>query len=139
MTTPMLKLALTPIVERHRRVRLLWQLSICWAITAAIAFAIATAGVHFSALLLALIAALAGDVIWKRNGRWEPDYRDIARLIEERHPELHALLVTAVEQRPDARTGELHFLQKRVVEDAVTESRKHSWIDAVPARRMAVR
>ncbi len=137
MTTPMLQLALAPIVERRRRVRLLWRLAICWGVMALVALGLANGGVHFPAFLLALIAGLAAYFVWKIGNRWEPDYREIARIVEERHPELHALLATAVEQQPDRRTGQLHFLQQRVVSDALAESRKHSWIDAVPARRMA--
>ena len=138
MITPMLKLALAPIVERRRRVRLLWRLSICWGLAVVTAGAFILSGADsFPPLIIPLIAGLAAYFVWKNNNRWEPDFRDIARLVEERHPELHALLITAVEQRPDSQTGELHFLQKRVVQDALAESRKHSWIDTVPARRMA--
>ena len=39
MTAPMLKLALTPIVERRRRLRLLWRLAICWGVAAVAASA----------------------------------------------------------------------------------------------------
>ena len=33
---------------------------------------------------------------------WQPDFRGIARCIERQHPELHALLITAVEQKPSS-------------------------------------
>ena len=132
MITPLLKLALDPIVARRRQVRLLWQLAICWAVFAALA-----AAQVGSAAVLALAAALAAWMLWKNNARWEPHYGEIAQTVEERHPELHALLLTAVEQQPDPKTGKLHYLQQRVVQQAVEESRKHSWIDAVPAWRWA--
>ena len=38
MTTPLLKLALAPIVERRRQVRLLWRLAACWGAGALFAF-----------------------------------------------------------------------------------------------------
>ena len=82
MTAPMLALTLAPIVERRRRVRLLWRLAICWGIAALVALA----GFP-SALLLALLTAFAAFIVWKVNARWEPDYREIARIVEERHPE----------------------------------------------------
>ncbi|HZJ13484.1 MAG TPA: hypothetical protein VFD27_00460, partial [Chthoniobacteraceae bacterium] len=131
MTTPLLKLALAPIVERRRQVRLLWRLAACWGVGAALAFA----GAFSSPLPLIFLVTLAAYIVWKVSARWEPDYREIARLVERQHPELHALLLTAVEQQPDRKSGELHFLQKRVIQDAIVESRKHSWIDAVPTSR----
>jgi hypothetical protein len=138
MTTHMLKLALAPIVERRRHVRLLWMLAACWGAVALAAAAMIATGAHpVGPFTLAVIAAVAALVIWKRHVRWEPDYREIARIVETRHPELHALLLTAVEQQPHPKTGELHFLQKRVVQQAIEESRKHSWIDAVPRSRWA--
>src|SRR5947207_709459 len=114
MTTPLLKLALAPIVERRRQVRLLWSLAVCWSAGAILAFA----GAFSSPLPLIAIVALAAFITWKISARWEPDYREIARLVERQHPELHALLLTAVEQQPDRKSGELHFLQKRVIQEA---------------------
>ena len=132
MITPLLQLALDPVVARRRQVRLMWQLALCWALFAALA-----SMQVLSAPVLALLAGVVALGVWKLNARWQPDYRAIARLIEQRHPELHALLVTAVEQQPDAKSGRLHFLQQRVVQEAIDESRRHTWIDAVPATRRA--
>src|SRR6185436_4936230 len=76
-------------------------------------------------VLAALVVTVAA---WRWAGRWEPDYREIARRIEEKHPRLHALLLTAVEQQPDPTTGRFHFLQQRVLDEALTESRTHQWV-----------
>lgn len=81
--------------------------------------------------------SLLGTLIaWTRWSDWQPDYRAIARQIEERHPELHALLLTAIEQKPDPATGQLNFLQQRVVDEAVAESRRHQWVDTVSGAQL---
>ena len=87
-------------------------------------------------ILVAVGAALAGITVWSRSQKWQPDYRQIARQIEEHHPELHALLLTAVEQQPDARTGKFNYLQSRVVREAIIEGRKHQWLDAISTGRL---
>ena len=56
-----------------------------------------------------LIAGTLGVVLFNRR-QTEVDYRQVAREIEEKHPELHATLLTAVEQQPDPKTGKFHFL-----------------------------
>lgn len=68
---------------------------------------------------------------------WEPDYLAIARSVEQRHPDLHALLVTAVEQCADPVTGKLDFLQQRVVADAVAEMRRRDCVQTVPGWQLA--
>src|SRR6185295_18280842 len=78
----------------------------------------------------------AGLVLWRRNSRWQPDYTEIARKIEEQHPDLHALLLTAIEQRPDPSTGQYNFLQERVIQHAVVESRRRSWLESVPSSKL---
>ncbi|GDX10931.1 hypothetical protein LBMAG57_27030 [Verrucomicrobiota bacterium] len=50
---------------------------------------------------------------------------------------MHALLVTAVEQRLDPATGKLDFLQQRVVADAVAEMRRHDCVQTVPGWHLA--
>lgn len=142
MIEPLLKMQLEPIAVRHRRLRLSRQLAICWA-SAAFAglFLIPVsrlAGFNpFVALPIVVIAAgVMALALKRRNEAWQPDYGAIAREIETRHPELHALLVTAVEQKPDPQTGRLNFLQERVVLEAIAESHRHNWLDAVPATQL---
>jgi len=130
MTEPLLKSQLDPVARRQRRWRRARALAICWAVTALIGFALLLGrpllGGSFRFALPLLIGAsvLGTAMVLRRIGRWQPDYRSIARQIEQRHPELHALLLTAVEQQPDAATGSLNFLQERVVSEAIAESRK---------------
>ncbi len=142
MIEPLLKSQLEPVARRQRQWRGDRALLAGWA-------ALALAGVvllflqrssawpgHLTVPLF-LLAGLAVTVAaWRWAGRWQPDYRDIARRIEQKHPALHALLLTAVEQQPDPATGQFHFLQQRVLNEALAESRKHQWVEAVPGGRL---
>src|SRR6185369_16166649 len=118
------------------------QLAICWGAAALVGFLIVllqrAAGASVPGLILLLSAAtgIASVLIWKRTQKWEPDYRQIARRIEHGHPELHALLLTAVEQTPDETTGEFNYLQQRVIDEAVSQNKQHQWIETVSRRRL---
>ncbi len=139
MITSLLKTALDPVAERHRSLRRFRGLAVCWAGTIAVAVGIIAAKIEvpLAPAALGLIAMISAWLMWRRGARWEPDHHALARTIEERHPELHALLVTAVEQRPDAQSGELNFLQQRVIAEAIRASRERSWIDAIPRWKVA--
>ena len=143
MIEPLLKLHLEPISRRRRLMQLGRRLAQCWG-----AAALAGLGLillhrltgWIPPLALPLLGAGAGAaalLVWWRSRQWEPDFRQIARRIEERHPELHALLLTAVQQEADSKTGQLGYLQERVIRQAIAESAKHSWIDAISAGRLA--
>ena len=62
-----------------------------------------------------------------RSKRTPLDFQTIARNIEAENPKLHALLLTAVEQKPDAATQELNYLQDRVIREALAEDRRSVW------------
>jgi hypothetical protein len=143
MIEPLLQSQLEPIATRHRRLRAARQFTLLWAVAAACALALLAAN-HFLQLdvrvpFLALVVAAgtAALLARRRAEKWHPDYHAIARRIEQRHPELHKLLVTAVEQRPEPATGRYNYLQERVILEAVAESNRHTWLDTVPAGRLA--
>ncbi|HEY6166816.1 MAG TPA: hypothetical protein VI454_02165, partial [Verrucomicrobiae bacterium] len=142
MIEPLLQSQLEPIASRHRRLRLARRLTLCWTVAAGVGLLLLVAN-HFAGLsvrlampVLAVLAGSAALFLRRRGEAWQPDYHGIAREIETKHPELHALLVTAVEQQPDAQTGRLNFLQERVILEAIAESHRHNWLDAVPAARL---
>jgi len=137
MIAPLLKSALEPVVQRRRRLRFVDVLSIWWVVIAVAGGGFLIAGQATSSHMLSLAAfAILGAWILKICvARWEPNYREIARRIEARHPELHALLVTAVEQQPDPATGKLHYLQQVVLADAIRKTREHQWLDAISSWR----
>jgi len=142
MIEPLLQSHLEPIAARHRRLRLARRLALCWVAAAFAGLLLIAAhrlaGLNALVALPVLVVAAGFTALWlrQRNESWQPDYPAIARTIETKHPELHALLVTAVEQRPDPQTSRLNYLQERVVLEAIAESQKHNWLDAVPALRL---
>jgi hypothetical protein len=138
MITPLLKSALEPVVRRHRSLRSHLLVAAVWG-AGAVAVIICHAAAAPKAIVVPVILTAACAAAWilsRRAAAWEPDYRAIARAVEQRHPQLHALLVTAVEQRPDSHTGALNFLQQRVVQQAIEASRREQWLDAVPGWRL---
>ena len=142
MIEPLLKSQLEPVARRHRRFQLWRGLAIAWAGAAAVgllALLLQRALSGSFSLVIPLVLALAVLAAWiglKRSRRWDPDYRQIARDIEQQHPKLHALLLTAVEQQPDPQTGQLNFLQERVVKEAVQECKQYQWLETVSTRQL---
>ena len=142
MIAPFLRSQLTPVAQRQRQWRLQSRLAACWA-GAALAgfigiFLQRFAGISLPGLMLLLgtATAVCSLLIWKRTQKWEPDFRQIARQIEQHHPELHALLLTAVEQRPEEATGRFNFLQERVIQEAVNQNQRHQWVETISRRRL---
>src|SRR5258706_5717651 len=134
---------LEPVAQRHRQLRLSLGLGLGWVAVALGAgiflllqrFAGLSTPLTFGALIF--LAAFVAAVVWRRSRRWEPDFRQVARKIESEHPELHALLLTAVEQQPDPKSGQYNFLQDRVVREAVAECQKNQWVRTVSSRELA--
>ncbi len=139
-----LRRQLEPVVDRRRRLALAWRLSVCW-------LACGLAGlVLFGAdrllgwrapLALALLCLVAvGAVLWGtyRSRRLRPDYQAIARNIEQQHPDLKALLLAAIEQRPEGPDGQFGYLQRQVLLQAVSHATDHDWTETISARRLAL-
>ena len=140
MIEPLLKSALEPVARRQRHWRVGKALALAWAGWAVLGLLVSLLqnSLGWTAQLTVVGFVIGGVAVtvaaWGRARQWQPDYREIARRIERQHPELHALLLTAIEQQPDAATGRFHFLQQRVIDEAISESRKHPWVDAVSTR-----
>ena len=138
MITPLLRTTFEPVVQRNRsahRWRILgWSLL---ALAASIALLNLLGLTHWWAFALVLLTVVIARAIYENRAlEVEPDYTEIARHIESRHPELHALLLTAVEQRPDPQTRKLTYLQQKVIADAVSASRRLDLVAAVPTTRL---
>ena len=131
MIEPFLQAQLEPLAQRQRKWRLQWQLALCWGIAAVTGFIFAAlqrwSGFSWPWLmpLLGLATAVASLFIAQRAQKWQPDFRQIARQIEEQHPDLHALLLTAIEQQPHEATGQVNYLQQRVIQQAVEQNQQH--------------
>lgn len=103
--------------------------------------------------LLGLLALLTGWWSWPAllgwfgflvvsglTGRWiihrrRPDLREIARRIEEGHPDLRAALLTAMDQKAGP-GGELGFLQRRLLGEISEHGLKNRWVRQVAERRL---
>jgi hypothetical protein len=113
---------------------------IIWSTTTLLAAALVFAQRHlnsfapYAAPLLAVIfcsaAALAAWIGWRDS----TDISTAARYLGRRFPELDSPLQAAVEQQPDD-SGDFHFLQRRVIDDALRHGETHDWIS--PLRRSA--
>jgi hypothetical protein len=127
MIERLLQSHLEPVARRHRQLRLWRSLAVCWAATALAGLFFLWLCTRFSLnrdfafalLAVVFVTGLALTFSYVRRGR--TDYRQIAREIEREHPDLHSLLITAVEQKPDRQNGELSYLQARVIREAILE------------------
>jgi len=65
-----------------------------------------------------------------------PDYRAVARNIERQHPDMQALLLAAIEQKPEKFGGQLGYLQERVIGEALRHATKHDWLRSVSSKKL---
>ncbi len=138
MITPLLRTAFDPVVQRHQAARR-WRMlgGMLLALAGVLGLLTLLGLTQWWMFLLAIVAVIVGrSIAERRAGGDEPDYNALAHRIEARHPELHALLLTAVEQKPDPKTRKLTYLQQKVIADAVAASRRLDWIAAVPASQL---
>jgi len=129
---------LDPLAQRQRQWRTWRALAACWVVGLLVAAVLWAMGVNSLSTLPVLVGALAILAVYtaRRASDWHPDYHDLARRIERDNPDLHAVLLTALEQEPDKKTNELNFLQQRVINEALAEAKKGHWIESVPAARL---
>jgi len=80
-----------------------------------------------------IVGSLVGLAMIERNA---PDLRSIARRIEEKHPDLRAALLAAMDQKPGP-DGELGFLQKRLLGEISEHAIKNRWVRQVSQKRLA--
>jgi hypothetical protein len=139
-----LRRQLQPVVDRRRHLYVAWRLSLVW-----LASALAGAGLlgvtwlwgwRWSAAAVVLCIAAVMATVWViyRSRRLQPDYRALARDIEQKHPDLQALLLAAIEQQPQGPEGELGYMQRQVIADAVRHAVGHDWQQSVPVWKLAL-
>ncbi|MEM7146681.1 MAG: hypothetical protein AAF591_16210, partial [Verrucomicrobiota bacterium] len=141
MSRSLLTERLEPIAEmdvRLRRSRWLSILLVCGAAAAGLFLYGWSQGVAFSRgwLLVISTAMLGGGFFlhWLAKQRVER-VEEVARELEESNPDLKQLLLTAVEQKP-GEDGRYHYLQERVIADAVDEAIKRDWLGQVTLPRV---
>jgi hypothetical protein len=133
---------LQPIVERRKRLYSSSRLAFCWFILGLAGVCLIVVGPRLglsastTCVTLCLLGALAAIVVIRRSNRFQPDYRAVARNIEQHHPDLKALLLTAVEQKPEGPNGQFGYLQIQVIKEAIIHATDHDWLQTVPAGRL---
>ena len=133
MIDRLLQKHLEPIARDYHYWHLWRALARCWA-----AMALVGIGLILLHRLTGWWAAwvfplfIASTVLWAGwlRQHWrgsKPNYRAMARQIEEENPKLHSLLLTAVEQQPITATGGLNYLQQRVIHEALDHNHNRPW------------
>ena len=133
MMEPRLQQQLGRLEATIRRARMWRRLAWCWiaaTILCVSLFVVHRATGWNSRLVWTLplgLGALAAALVSVREQSRPRDFRALALALEAEHPELHPLLTTAIEQRPDRETGDFHFLQRRLINEVVTHRHQRLW------------
>lgn len=139
-----LRRQLEPIVTRRRRLDLARRLSLYWLIASLIGLVLIGAAwlwgwrLPFAPVLWGIAVVVATIIAFWRCERVGPDYQAIARDIERHHPDLRALLLAAIEQKPQSPGGRLGYLQTQVLKEAVIHATNHDWLESTPPRTVAL-
>ena len=125
-------------LERQLRQARLWRkLALCWAAAAGVELVLLVFGGLTGVNLLTgcWLAVLAGlllaGVMWWRERQRPADFRALVAVIASENAEVRHLLLTALEQEPHAQSGELSFLQWRVIDEAATHPDTELWIQRI--------
>ncbi|HWA10870.1 MAG TPA: hypothetical protein VG838_15630 [Opitutaceae bacterium] len=141
MMEKFLKSRLQPVIRRQQWQAVNWRLAAAWAAVAFVAGAFLLWhrqtgwASPLTMPILAAVGLVAAMMVIARQFERRPDYREIAQKIEQRHPELKGLLLTAVQQDlPEGASP--GYLQYRVLQEAMERSRASDWRRIVPAGRL---
>lgn len=143
MTDRLLKSHLQPLAQDSQRWQLWRGLALCWLALGLVGLAAIwmrnLAGWSSPLIFfgLGVLTVVSGVMVARRFRTGSLDYQALARQIERENPELHALLLTAVEQQPLSPTGELNYLQQRVVLEALEKYRRSAWGERIALRNYA--
>ena len=137
-----LRKRLRPIVNRRRHLHLAWRLSAYWFVSGLIGSGLIGADwlwgwrAPIANWALCIWTVLATVLALYKFDRMKPDYQAAARNIERQHPDMQALLLTAIEQEPKALGGQLGYLQERVIGEALRHATKHDWLRSVSSKSL---
>ena len=141
MNDRLLKAKLRRVIRRYQWLGLWRKLAVCWTMAALAGLALAcvqrATGWNSPLIvpLLAACAAAAATGVALVEFAAMPDYRSIAQKIENAHPELKGLLLTAVQQNL-ALGATPGYLQHRLLHDATARSQEQDWGQVVPTSRL---
>lgn len=83
------------------------------------------------------IALIAVAIARQRTSRQPLDAYAVISALERDHPELRHLLSAAAEQKPDPQSGELRYLQLRVINEVLQHPRRILWEQNLKAKLAA--
>ena len=136
-----LRSRLDRVAGRVRWLAVWRSLAGCWAAGALLAAGVAAAGRFTGGLpvlalpLVLLMTALAGAFLIIRALVRRTDYRELARRVERRFPDLDGVLITAV-QRTAEPGSEPGYLDQRLLREATARSQERDWREVVPRFRV---
>jgi hypothetical protein len=78
---------------------------------------------------------LASAIGFVRIDRSTPNLRELARRIEEKHPDLRAALLAAMDQKPGP-DGGLSFLQRKLLGEISEHAVRNRWVRRVSEKRL---
>jgi hypothetical protein len=128
-----------------RRARLWRQLMFCWAVTGGAElslFALCRAAdwnTRPGWWLVLLGGMAAAWMLWRRARGQPPDFRALIAVIARENPDVRHLLFTALEQEPDAQSGDFGYLQLRVIEEALAHPQTQSWQNQISRKTRSAR
>jgi hypothetical protein len=124
--------------ELHRRRAAAKVLVLAALVALALAWVAPRLGWSFRAVFscygLALILAGLISTWWARRLRWSD--LELARMIEQRHPDLDALLLTAVERLESAPSEQPDLFKERLLSSAAAHGARADWIGSLTRRGM---
>ncbi|UCG46619.1 MAG: hypothetical protein JSU94_14060 [Phycisphaerales bacterium] len=135
---------LEPVVSRRRRLYLARRLSVYWSVLGLVGVFLLAADWYWgwrspaAVAALCITAVLATLLALRACRRMQPDYKAVARNIEQKHPDLKALLLAAIEQEPRGADGRLGYLQEKVIGEALSHAKGHDWLRSVPTGRLVL-
>jgi hypothetical protein len=131
MIHPILERKLREITAARREVRLNAATAILLIVCALLLLICWLLGVQVSALLMLGILVAGALLVYAWAGKDEPNLVQIARSIEQKHPELDSLIRTAIAVEPGSEG--LSYLQEQVLGEATRAAVRHAWADELTA------
>jgi len=137
-----LRKRLRPIVKRRRRLHLAYFLSVCWLVAAFLGIALISANRYWGLKstvanwALCISTVLATLYALYRSRHMRPDYKAVARHIEQQNPDMQALLLAAIEQEPELPDDQFGYLQDRVIGEAVRHATIHDWLQSISKKKL---
>ncbi len=140
MTGTVLERSLRKVIARLRKLRILRRQTVCWLLLVVPAIALtlwlpASLGYIGPELPVLSVATILGIILSRLLTRI-PSVNDAARLVEQTHPELNDVVLTAVQvsRHPGRRPS---VLSAMALQEADHLARQRDWSHAVPGGKLA--